>query len=95
EAGGRITGSANIAVRPETNQKVIVFGCYDNNLYCLDAETGKPIFEHPAESYINGSIAVANNAAFFGSCRGGEQRRILWFLRYKYLSGSDCRPKLC
>ena len=68
EAGGRITGSANIAVRPETNQKVIVFGCYDNNLYCLDAETGKPIFEHPAESYINGSIAVANNAAFFGSC---------------------------
>ena len=45
-----------------------MFGSYDNNLYALEAETGKLILEYPAESYINGSVAVVGNAAVFGSC---------------------------
>ena len=68
KANGKITGSANIAKHPETGRAVILFGSYDNNLYCLDAETGELVFEYPAESYINGSIAVTDNAAVFGSC---------------------------
>jgi len=68
KADGKITGSANIAIHPNTNRAVVLFGCYDNNLYCLDAETGELAFKHAAESYINGSIAIADNAAAFGSC---------------------------
>ncbi|MHC4555598.1 MAG: PQQ-binding-like beta-propeller repeat protein [Planctomycetota bacterium] len=68
EAEGKITGSANLATALESNRTVILFGSYDNNLYCLDAETGELVFKHPAESYINGAIAVADNVAVFGSC---------------------------
>jgi outer membrane protein assembly factor BamB len=68
EVGGKIVGAANIAEYPKTHGCVVVFGSYDNNLYALEAETGELVFKHPAESYINGSIAVADNAAVFGSC---------------------------
>jgi len=65
---GKITGSANIATHFETGRDVILFGSYDDNLYCLDAETGEKVFAYPAESYINGAIAVFDNTAIFGSC---------------------------
>jgi outer membrane protein assembly factor BamB len=68
ESDGKITGSANVAKHSETNRSVVLFGSYDNNLYGLDAETGALVFKYPAESYINGSIAVIDNAAVFGSC---------------------------
>ena len=64
---GEITGSANIADGP-AGQTLVVFGSYDNNLYCLDAADGTLVFEHPADNYINGAVAVADNTAFFGSC---------------------------
>jgi outer membrane protein assembly factor BamB len=68
EAEGKITGSANLATAPESNRTVVLFGSYDNNLYCLEVQTGNLVFKHPAESYINGAIAVADNVAVFGSC---------------------------
>ncbi|MFZ9010843.1 MAG: hypothetical protein ACO20W_03000 [Anaerohalosphaeraceae bacterium] len=63
-----MTGSANLAIAPESNRTVVLFGSYDNNLYCLEAQTGNLVFKHPAQSYINGAIAVADNVAVFGSC---------------------------
>ena len=68
EVGGKIIGSANIVEDLKTYGSVVMFGSYDNNLYGLEAETGRLILEYPAKSYINGSIAVADNAAVFGSC---------------------------
>ena len=65
---GKITGSANIAIDPETGRPLLVFGSYDSNLYCLNADDGSIRFIHPADNYINGSVAVANNTVFFGSC---------------------------
>lgn len=64
---GEITGSANIAAGPD-GRRLVVFGSYDNNLYCLDAADGTLVLEYPAENYINGAVAVADNTAFFGSC---------------------------
>ncbi|MCI0499915.1 MAG: PQQ-binding-like beta-propeller repeat protein [Planctomycetales bacterium] len=68
KAGGKITGSANISVHPASQRTVVVFGSYDNHLYCLDAESGLLVFKHPAENYINGSIAITGHTAVFGSC---------------------------
>ena len=65
---GKISGSANIAIDPATARPLLVFGSYDSNLYCLNADDGSVRFKHPAENYINGSVAVANGTVFFGSC---------------------------
>ena len=65
---GKITGSANIAVDPATSRPLLLFGSYDSNLYCLNAENGTVSFKYPAQNYINGSVAIANNTVFFGSC---------------------------
>ena len=65
---GKIVGSVNSAQYPTTSKPRIVFGSYDNNLYCLNAADGKLIFKYPAESYINGTVAVSNGKVFFGSC---------------------------
>lgn len=64
---GEITGAANVAA-DAAGRTLIVFGSYDNNLYCLNAADGSLVFQHPAENYINGAVAVADNTAFFGSC---------------------------
>ena len=68
DKAGRISGSANIATESDTGKPVVVFGSHDNYLYCLDATGEKLVFKHPAQNYINGAVAVANNTAFFGSC---------------------------
>ncbi len=65
---GKITGSANIAVHPKTDQTLVIFGSYDNNLYAVDAAGGQIVFQYPARNYINGAIAAAQNTAAFGSC---------------------------
>ena len=68
EIVGKVTGTANIAVHPDTGKPVVLFGSYDNHLYCLDSQTGQIVFEYEAGYYINGSIAVSDGAAVFGSC---------------------------
>jgi outer membrane protein assembly factor BamB len=68
KAEGRITGSANISVHLQSQQAIVVFGSYDNHLYGADAETGNIVFKHPAQNYINGSIAITDYTAAFGSC---------------------------
>ena len=64
---GEISGSANIAQAPAGGQTLIVFGSYDNNLYCLTRD-GKLGYQYPADNYINGAVAVADTTVFFGSC---------------------------
>ncbi len=64
---GEISGSANIAPEPAGGRTVVVFGSYDNNLYCLTPD-GKLSQQYPADNYINGAVAVAGTTAFFGSC---------------------------
>ena len=67
DKAGKITGSANIALPSENSEPVIVFGSYDNHLYGLDL-IGIKVIDAEAENYINGSVAVAEGIAFFGSC---------------------------
>lgn len=66
--GGKIVGSANLFSHPQTNESMIIFGSYDNNLYCYNALTGEEYFKYPAQNYINGSVAIINNIVAFGSC---------------------------
>lgn len=68
EAGGQIAGAANAATTDAG--AVIVFGSYDNNLYGLDAQTGRLHVKHSADSYINGTPAIMEQSAVFGSCDG-------------------------
>ena len=70
EAGGRILGSANTFIDAETGNRHILFGSYDNFLYCLNATDGELIWKYEAQSYINGAPAVADGHAVFGSCDG-------------------------
>lgn len=65
---GKITGSANIAVHPKTEQTLVIFGSYDNNLYAADAADGRIVFKYAAQNYINGAVAAAQGTAVFGSC---------------------------
>ena len=64
----RISGSANIATEPDTGKPVVVFGSYDNYLYCLGTAGEKLVFKYEAQNYINGAVAVSGDTAFFGSC---------------------------
>ena len=70
EAGGRILGSANTYIDPATGQRRILFGCYDSFLYCLNAADGELVWKVEAQSYINGTPAIAGHTAVFGSCDG-------------------------
>ena len=67
---GKIIGAANTFQDVATGRRRIVFGGYDNYLYCLDAETGDRVWQQEAQSYINGAAAIADGAAVFGSCDG-------------------------
>ena len=66
---GKILGSANHFTDASGNACVI-FGSYDNYLYCLKAQNGELIWKHEAQSYINGAPAIADGKAVFGSCDG-------------------------
>jgi outer membrane protein assembly factor BamB len=68
EIGGKITGTANLAVLPESGAAMLVIGSYDNHLYGFDAETGAVLLNYAAQNYINGAVAVADGKAIFGSC---------------------------
>jgi outer membrane protein assembly factor BamB/tRNA A-37 threonylcarbamoyl transferase component Bud32 len=52
---------------PTYHNKVIYVGCYDNNLYALDAESGKFIWKYPSEGGIVSKPAIYENTVIFGS----------------------------
>jgi eukaryotic-like serine/threonine-protein kinase len=52
---------------PAVEQGVVYTGVYDNNLYALEAKTGKFLWKHPASGGIASSPYVYSGAVFMGS----------------------------
>lgn len=66
ETMGQVSASAN-CVNFEGRQAV-VFGSYDNFLYCLDSRTGTEINRFESGYYINGAVALWKKYVLFGGC---------------------------
>ena len=66
ETLGQIEASANHAYF--SGRHAIVFGSYDNYLYCIDSRTGEEINRFESGYYINGAVALLNNHVIFGGC---------------------------
>jgi outer membrane protein assembly factor BamB len=66
ETMGQISASPN---RTEFGGKTaIVFGSYDNYLYCIDCSSGKQINRYESGYYINGAVALCQQSVVFGGC---------------------------
>jgi len=46
---------------------VVYTGCYDNNLYALDAQAGKFLWKYPTDGGIVSKPAIFDDSVFFGS----------------------------
>jgi outer membrane protein assembly factor BamB len=66
ETLGQISASPN-SVDFE-GEKAIVFGSYDNYLYCINSKTGKEISRFESGYYINGAVALWKEYVIFGGC---------------------------
>ena len=66
ETMGQVSASANRTTFE--SQQAIVFGSYDNFLYCLNAKDGKLINHFESGYYINGAVALHDNHVVFGGC---------------------------
>jgi outer membrane protein assembly factor BamB/tRNA A-37 threonylcarbamoyl transferase component Bud32 len=52
---------------PSISENTLYIGCYDNNLYALDAETGKERWRYTTDDGIVSSPCLWNEMVFFGS----------------------------
>ena len=52
---------------PTIFENMLYFGCYDNNLYALDAAEGSFKWKYPTEGGIVSKPAIAENNVYFGS----------------------------
>ena len=66
ETMGQISASPNIGVF--RGQEAVVFGSYDNYLYCLNKNSGEEISRFESGYYINGAVAVHQSCFFSGGC---------------------------
>jgi outer membrane protein assembly factor BamB len=66
ETQGQISASANVGVFK--GKQAVVFGSYDNYLYCLDKETGKELNRFESGYYINGAVAIRQDYFISGGC---------------------------
>ncbi|MDR2496896.1 MAG: PQQ-binding-like beta-propeller repeat protein [Tannerellaceae bacterium] len=66
ETMGQISASPNIGVF--RGQEAVVFGSYDNYLYCLNKSSGEEISRFESGYYINGAVAVQGSGFFSGGC---------------------------
>ncbi|MDR0894349.1 MAG: PQQ-binding-like beta-propeller repeat protein [Prevotellaceae bacterium] len=46
----------------------LVFGSYDNFMYCVDVQTGQLLNRFPSGYYLNGAAALCHNHVVFGGC---------------------------
>ncbi len=69
QADDKIVGSANFATLSKNND-VVLFGSYDNYMYCVNAKTGLLKWKYETSSYINGTPGISNNQVAFGGCDG-------------------------
>ncbi len=66
ETMGQISASPNIA--NFEGREAVVFGSYDNFLYCVDYKDGKEINRFESGYYINGAVALRKKSVLFGGC---------------------------
>lgn len=66
ETMGQISASPNIM--KFADRKAIVFGSYDNNLYCVDAKSGEELSKFESGYYLNGAAALWKGHVIFGGC---------------------------
>jgi outer membrane protein assembly factor BamB len=66
ETLGQISASPNMA--EFGGKKTLVFGSYDNYLYCIDVSTGKEVNKFESGYYLNGAAALRKNYVIFGGC---------------------------
>jgi outer membrane protein assembly factor BamB len=66
ETMGQISASPNAGVFE--GKKAVIFGSYDNYLYCLDKASGKEISRFESGYYINGAVAVQQKYFVSGGC---------------------------
>ncbi|MDR3012632.1 MAG: PQQ-binding-like beta-propeller repeat protein [Chitinispirillales bacterium] len=64
KARRKIAGAANII----EEKGYVIFGSYDNNLYCLNIADGELIWTYRSGSYINGTPATDGKRIVFGGC---------------------------
>ena len=66
ETMGQISASPNSM--NFSGRKAIVFGSYDNYLYCVDVKTGEELNKFESGYYLNGAAALWNSYMVFGGC---------------------------
>ncbi|MDR1594761.1 MAG: PQQ-binding-like beta-propeller repeat protein [Prevotellaceae bacterium] len=66
ETLGQISATPNSGVFG--NREVVIFGSYDNNLYCMDKNSGELISQFESGYYINGAVGVMKNFFISGGC---------------------------
>ena len=66
ETMGQLNASANFT--DFEGRQAVVFGSYDNFLYCLDSRTGEEINRFESGYYIHGAVALWKNHVIFGGC---------------------------
>jgi outer membrane protein assembly factor BamB len=66
ETLGQISASPNLALF--AGRPAIVFGSYDNYLYCLDKDNGQEIRRFESGYYINGAVALQERYILSGGC---------------------------
>jgi outer membrane protein assembly factor BamB len=66
ETMGQISASPNTGVFE--GREAVVFGSYDNYLYCIDRETGAELSRFESGYYINGAVALWRDHFLSGGC---------------------------
>jgi len=66
ETDGQISASANVGLFE--GSQAVVFGSYDNYLYCLNTANGKLLHRFESGYYINGAVALWQNHFISGGC---------------------------
>jgi outer membrane protein assembly factor BamB len=68
ETWGQVSASPNRI--SFDGREAIIFGSYDNYLYCVDSRDGKEINRFESGYYINGAVAQSKNYIVYGGCDG-------------------------
>lgn len=63
----KVAGSANV-FRFKTGKYVILQGCYDSKMHCIDFLTGRKLWAYDTKNYINGTGAIFEKSVVFGGC---------------------------
>ncbi|MDH6358483.1 PQQ-binding-like beta-propeller repeat protein [Parabacteroides sp. PF5-9] len=66
ETMGQVSASPNLTKFGK--RKAVVFGSYDNYLYCVDAKTGEMLSQFESGYYLNGAAALWKGHVIFGGC---------------------------